>query len=388
MTRDCPVCYNSDQKVVFSVDYPLDDLYILGNKQIIYACEICGMVFSDASRNQSDYDNYYLNLPDYTPNIEDNDTANQNRIAQTLNQVKAYITETTNICDLGCGSGYLLENLYKQGFKRLTGIDARLDFKQDKYKYERKLISSFDASCLSKYDFTFCIGILEHIYDLKSLIERISSNISETKYFYIEVPNASRYHEKVISPYQDFNLEHINHFSEQAIKNLAIKNDLEIIFCTTIYQAESNNYQMPVISCLLKKKPLQEALKISKDETLLQNINQYIAKSTKLLDRMNEYIDSITSKDERIYIWGVGQLCLKLCQLKVFKRLRIEACIDKSFQSKELKEYRILAPCFELNPEIPILIGSTLHAESIQNDIVNLGIKNRVIIIPPEAVLD
>jgi hypothetical protein len=103
---------------------------------------------------------------------------------------------------------------------------------------------------------------------------------------------------------------------------------------------------------------------------------------------MNEYIDSVTSGNEKIYIWGVGQLCLKLCQLKVFKRLRIEACIDKGFQSKELKEYRILAPCSELNPEIPILIGSTLHAESIQNDIVSLGIKNKVIIIPPEAVLD
>lgn len=380
MTRNCPVCYHSDKRVIFSVDYPLDDLYVLGNKQIIYACEICGMVFSDASRNQSDYDNYYLNLPNYTPNIEDNDIANQNRIAKTLNQVKPYITETTNICDLGCGSGYLLENLYKQGFKRLTGIDARLDFKQSKYKYERKLISSFDASCLSQYDFTFCIGVLEHIYDLKSLIERISSNISETKYFYIEVPNASGYHEKVISPYQDFNLEHINHFSEQAIKNLAIKNNLDIIFCTTIYQAESNNYQMPTISCLLKKNPLQEALKIiKKDETLLQSINEYIVKSTKLLDRMNQHIDSATSGNDRIYIWGVGQLCLKLCQLQVFNRLRIEACIDKGFQSKELKEYRILAPSSGLNSEIPILIGSTLHAESIRNDIVNLGIKNKVI---------
>jgi hypothetical protein len=340
------------------------------------------MVFSDASRNQSDYDNYYLNLPNYTPNIEDNDIANQSRIAKTLNQVKPYITETTNICDLGCGSGYLLESLYKQGFKRLTGIDARLDFKQDKYKYERKLISSFDASCLSQYDFTFCIGVLEHIYDLKSLIERISSNISETKYFYIEVPNASEYHEKVVSPYQDFNLEHINHFSEQAIKNLAIKNNLEIIFCTTIYQAESNNYEMPNISCLLKKKPLKEVLKIIKDKSLLGNINEYIVKSARLLDSMNQYIDSVTLGNEKIYIWGVGQLCLKLCQLKVFKRLRIEACIDKGFQSKELKEHRILAPSSELNPEIPILIGSTLHAESIRNDIANLGIKNKVIIIP------
>ncbi|NQY80266.1 MAG: methyltransferase domain-containing protein [Candidatus Caenarcaniphilales bacterium] len=388
--RDCPVCTSKDSNIIFDIKYPVPETHFLGNYQTINSCNNCGMIFSDSFRDQASYDKYYLSLSNYSPSSEDNDPANQARIEKTYAQIKKHITFDSKICDLGCGSAYHLEYLHSKGYKNLSGIDARLEIEQSKYTYYRELISSFDTGMLKQFDFIKCIGVLEHIYDLDKFLINIIRDLNLSSYFYVEVPDASEYHCKIVSPLQDFNLEHVNHFSKKSMENIALRYNLDMIFGETIYQPESSNYQMPVISCLFRKPASQnkKANDLKFDNDLILNINKYIKKSQEILDLYNKYIEDFTQSHKSIYIWGAGQLALKLSNLQIFTKLKVEAYIDKNASQNTINNIKVVRPSVGLDSDIPILISSTLHEKSIRQDIKNLGFENKTLSLPATNLLE
>ena len=86
----------------------------------------------------------------------------------------------------------------------------------------------------NKYDCLVLSHVLEHIYDLNSFIDKISENINDNGFLYIEIPNAEFYDKIVdICPLQEINLEHINFFSKYALNKILIHHNytcLTIIF--------------------------------------------------------------------------------------------------------------------------------------------------------------
>ena len=63
--------------------------------------------------------------------------------------------------------------------------------------------------------------VLEHVQDLRPSIAAVARLTAEGGCVYLETPDAARYAECLVAPFQDFNTEHINHFSLGCLVNLA-----------------------------------------------------------------------------------------------------------------------------------------------------------------------
>ena len=61
---------------------------------------------------------------------------------------------------------------------------------------------------------------MEHVRDVKPALASLERFMTGRALIYVEVPDASRYAAFAWSPFQDFNSEHINHFSLASLDNL------------------------------------------------------------------------------------------------------------------------------------------------------------------------
>ncbi|XP_046863821.1 methyltransferase-like protein 27 [Xenia sp. Carnegie-2017] len=79
-------------------------------------------------------------------------------------------TQDVEILDLGCGSGFVGEHLYKLGYKNVDGIDIneemlKLSEAKGVYRSLKKGIMGSDGSALlgvtaGQYDAVICVGVL------------------------------------------------------------------------------------------------------------------------------------------------------------------------------------------------------------------------------------
>jgi SAM-dependent methyltransferase len=324
------------------------------------------MVFTDGGNTQSDYDEFYKSSKKYVSSSETSPFESK-RFQQTADCLQPILSLNQNICDLGCGSGGLLRVLHQKGAKQLTGIDAADLSPQNDFIFLRSDLFHFPGLVKNQFDLVTCIGVFEHVIDLQRLINSITTALTPHGHLYIEVPDAAQYGKRVISPFQDFNLEHINHFSAETLSTFLNLHGFETVTVKHILQPESERYEMPVIS-LIAKKSMASGRRIQKDENLKQRILSYISESLKLLQEFDLFLERGLIDQKEIYVWGVGQLTLKLLELPSLRKRNILGLVDRSPMFQRLKGIPLLS-VNELNPQFPIVIGSVLHASSIAQDI-------------------
>ena len=73
---------------------------------------------------------------------------------------------------------------------------------------------------IGKFDLIILSHVLEHVQDLNQAIFEVSNLVSENGSVFVELPDATRYADHVVAPFQEFNTEHINHFSQIGLMNL------------------------------------------------------------------------------------------------------------------------------------------------------------------------
>jgi SAM-dependent methyltransferase len=111
----------------------------------------------------------------------------------------SYLTPnpTWHMVELGCGSGHLVEEIYKRTHCRITGVDfSRIALDKAKIRlkdYPIDFILS-DAnntnipSC--SVDMVICSGIIEHISDINSIFKEIRRILKPKGYIFIVSSNA------------------------------------------------------------------------------------------------------------------------------------------------------------------------------------------------------
>ncbi|MFL5785497.1 MAG: class I SAM-dependent methyltransferase [Bacteriovoracaceae bacterium] len=366
MKRPCPVCQSGASEELLKLHFPLPDDFILSSNQLIQSCQNCGMVFTDSGNTQADYNQFYKSSKKYVSASEVS-LFETKRFQQTADCLRPILNLNQHICDLGCGGGGLLRVFHEKGAKHLTGVDAGDLSSQNEFTFLRSDLFDFPKLVQKPFDLITCIGVFEHVSDLHRLIQGITSALVPNGHLYIEVPDAAQYDKNVISPFQDFNLEHINHFSAQALTSLLNQNGFEIVAVKHILQPESERYKMPVVS-LLAKNTQGPSGEMQKDETLKKRILSYIDESQKLLNEFDRFLEKSLVGQNEIYIWGVGQLTLKLLELPSLKKKSIRGLVDRSPMFRKLKSIPVVS-ADGVDPKFPIVIGSVLHASSIAQDI-------------------
>jgi len=386
--RPCPICSCEEVQVLHRQTFVLPDGHPLSNGYDVVSCVKCGFVFAVVVVRQADYDRFYTHYSKYqdfgTSTGGGCDPNDQARLCGTAKCIsEAYPNFDARIIDIGCANGGLLRELRRLGYSRLVGMDPSPVCVENTRKlsgadaYAASLSSLPDG--LGKFDLVIMSHVLEHIQELDHAVFSVGQLLGVSGVVYAEVPDATRYADTVVAPFQDFNTEHINHFSRIALENLFAKIGLATIQSGSKTITVGQNSVYPAIYAFFRSgEPIG---KIRSDPSLKARIQQYIIRSRAILKKIDARLQDIIHAEPDLIVWGTGQLLLKLLADTCLRNARIVAFVDGNpiNQGKIINDSPVLGPTDIVNfGRYPILITTLLHQKSILDAIRSQGLNNPV----------
>jgi len=376
MKRKCAICNSDDLEDLFTQNF-----IIVGNNSNfsynIVACKKCGFTYASNIPSQENYEEFYKKSTKYSlreakdkiPLVAEE----SNKYYYSL--INSYIGNTNlkrkwkklRILDIGCGSGYLLNNFKKNGYLNLLGIDpapscrvlARRLFDVEVKTFP---ISKFEDK--KKFDLIIATGVLEHLEDLNKNLLKIVQLLKDDGYLFISVPDANHFGRVLREPFLEFSLEHINYFTRKSLFNLLQKYNLNNIY----YESKEFKTFGAYASLSFWKKDNNVTHHIRFDKTGKSSIKKYISASYKKLEKIEKTITKLIGTQEKIVIWGAGSLTSRLLATTDLKKANIQFFVDsnKSHQGKKIFGYEIFSPNKLGNSKNTVLIASYVHGGSIR----------------------
>lgn len=392
--RVCPICENVEVELLHTQKFVLPEGHPLSEGYDVVCCRECGFVYADTSVAQDEYDLFYAKYSKY----EGNKTAtgsgetpwDQKRFDETASFISSFLSDRkASILDIGCANGGLLKSLKKLGYKNIFGVDPSPACVENVRRsgIDVQIGSLSDPLNFGLYDCILMSHVLEHVSNLRGVLSAIYLSLypvhdKRRTYLYIEVPNAARYNDYVFAPFQDFNTEHINHFSKRCLENLMNLSGFTVISKGEKEIESSPGMPYPAIySVSVINDQRQNQFSIAKDVELISNISDYIAKSRTILAKIDNKIQQVLAKSNRLIVWGTGQLVMKLLAETSLAKADIVAFVDNNpiNQGKMLKDTPIISPEKIGNLPHPILVTTLLHQKEIAEQINFLGLSNSII---------
>lgn len=372
------------QRFVVEENHPLSDGYVVA------CCADCGFVYADVAATQADYDAFYATLSKYddgATSTGSGDSPNdRERLAGTAEILSGALPSTeARILDIGCAGGGLLYALKERGYRNLVGVDpspacARQTREKTGEAYDGWVtnlppqIGRFDAVVLSH--------VMEHVLDVPAAIAALGPLLGEGGLVYLEVPDAPRYAEHIYAPFQDFNTEHINHFSAASLDNAMQSRGFLAIGGGERLLHSSPHTFTPAVYRIYRWSGVNAP--VTRDNGLKPAILRYIERSARLLACIDQRIEEALRSSDELIVWGAGQLTLKLLAETCLAKARVAAFVDSNpiHQGRRLAGAPILAPAAIAGTSQPILIGTTLHHREIVAQIEKLGLRNAIVLLP------
>jgi predicted RNA methylase len=352
----------------------------------VVACEQCGFCFNDTRCTREDYDRYYRDVSKYAdPRLSSGAGASPEdtrRLADTAEAIQDFTDSTsTSILDIGCGAGGLLDGLATLGFKTLVGMDpASACAAEVTRRGHRGVVGTLDDHPLGGdplFGGIVLSHVLEHVRDVPAALASVRRLLAPDGWLYVEVPDAVRYGECLIAPYQDFNLEHINHFSGGSLRNLLAAHGWHVAreAAKTLDLGHGRGY--PAVYAFAR--PASPAA-FEPDPTARHALAAYATESARGMQAIQRMLESHVQAGP-IVVWGAGQFTMRLLGETSLGRARIAAFVDSNpiHHGRTLAGRPILPPAelpHHVAAEAPIVIGSLVNLESIEGAIRNLGLAN------------
>jgi SAM-dependent methyltransferase len=387
--RNCPSCLGAPAEVLHHQEFALIAGHPLASGYDVVACHTCGFVYADTSATQEDYNEFYEQMSKYSDPATGTGSGalgwDAERLRDTATTVARFLDSSeARILDIGCAGGGLLCCLRALGFNNSIGVDPSascvaevrakgLDGMQGAIGSLTFRARSFDCIVLS--------GVLEHLRDLHGALKGLVPLLKANGFLYIEVPDATAYAEFLYSPFQDFNTEHINHFSPSTLRGLLRGFGLGPVFEGRKSIRSSATSFYPDIYGVFRAN--SDGAGEDGADGLTSRIKLYIAASRQMLSEMSERLDLALTGSSGVIIWGVGQLTMKLLRYSPLARSKIVAFVDSSpvNRGRMLREVRIVDPEDLREMPHPIVIASLLHQSEIAQQIRSMGLDNRLIFL-------
>jgi cyclopropane-fatty-acyl-phospholipid synthase len=124
--------------------------------------------------------------------------------------------ESSNVLEIGYGSGVLLKELHSRGIKYLTGIEPGIHPKVEGLEEVRLINDFFPSKTLNEpVDIIYSFGILEHIEDPVTFLKEQKNLIVNNGKIIFGVPNCEPY--LAVGDISVFIHEHYNYFTIESI---------------------------------------------------------------------------------------------------------------------------------------------------------------------------
>ncbi len=391
--RPCPICEAVTVELLHTQRFELPEGHPLSSGYDVVACSLCGFVYADTSVTQADYDRFYAEHSKY----EDSKTGtggvenpfDWKRQQETVLQIVDVLQNTNaSILDVGCANGGMLLALKELGYETLCGIDPSPVCVENTRQlgieaHQGSLFLPFKENA---YDCVILSHTLEHVQDVRGAVEWITKRLKPNGIVYIETPDAVRYVDFIYAPLQDFNTEHVNHFSLACLENLMLVHGFKLICGGAKALTAGVDMFYPAVFGFWKKSDALTDAPLKKDENLKLKIEEYIVRSKKIMSDIDTRLSSFLARTPSIIVWGTGQLSMKLLAETSLARANIAAFVDNNpiNQGKILHGKPILAPQGLVKMDSPILIATLLHHQSIAKQIRAMGLLNEIIFLQGE----
>jgi SAM-dependent methyltransferase len=390
--RTCPVCSTIQVELLHTQRFELPAGHPLAEGYDVVQCAFCGFVYADTNVSQADYDRFYTQFSKY----EDSKTGtgsgenqfDRARLEITARQIADFLQDpAARILDVGCANGGLLRALRDLSYQDLCGLDPSPVCVENTRAlgleaYPGSLFQPFPHG---KFDCVVLSHTLEHVQDVRGAIAWIGDMLDPNgrNLAYIETPDAARYVDFLYAPFQDFNTEHINHFSQTSLENamemagfetLAIGEKTLTINATMFY---------PAVYGFWKQSAAAPATNPKRDTRLAGQMDAYIRQSRAILGDMESRLQAVLAQTTRVIVWGTGQLLMKLLAETSLGKADIVAFVDSNpiNHGKILHGVKIVAPEDIRALPNPIVITSTLHQQNIAAQIRGMELKNSLVFL-------
>jgi 2-polyprenyl-3-methyl-5-hydroxy-6-metoxy-1,4-benzoquinol methylase len=391
LLRSCPICHSEDGKVLHNQKFSVPDHYKLPKEYDVVSCVNCNFVYADTDATQADYDDYYEQFSKYEEKSSSGSGTtylDAVRLEQTATDIDSQLKNPiAKILDIGCGNGGLLSALSRLGYQNLTGMDPSAT--STEYIVNNLHFSAIQGGIFTsdlfdvtseeeKYDCIILSHVMEHIYDLKQSIRNIARLLKQNGFVYVEVPDASRYHEFYVVPYYYFDCEHINHFDEASLGKLMKSAELECVLYKKKDLKVSDELLYPAVFGLYQWNH-SSPFSFVDDHAVKNSIHNYCEKS-KVESKLFEQLDPLIKLNEPVVVWGAGSYALR-----VFETTRLKECNLVGFVDKDSKKHGLTIgniPVYSTdllrNFRGTIIICSALYSKDIKMEILQMGLVNPV----------
>ncbi len=396
--RPCPVCGGVRARLLCAQMLArFEDSPLSGDQRIVW-CEICGMVYADTAQTQRQYDEYYRHCSKYDDQRTGGAGAESGWEALRVGAIAANVQRwfpdpAARLLDAGSGRGDVLALLQKAGYTNLAALDPSPGSVRRIARdlgIEARTGSLHDPGFPpGSFDGVILAGVLEHVLDLTTALRRLGALLRPGGRLYIEVPDAMRYIEQLASPFQDFNLEHLNHFTLISLPQLLSANGFTCLAAEAKPAVGKFSSEVREITGLFVPGPRPATPPpLRRDDEILPCLETYVARSRESFDRLDAWLSTTLAEHPRLLAWGTGQFALKLLGMTRLREAGIVAFAD----GNPVHHGRRIAGAPVVPPEeigrwpYPILITSILHAPEIEDRIRNqLRLPNPILVLPDPA---
>jgi SAM-dependent methyltransferase len=387
--RNCPSCLGTQAEVLHHQEFNLIAGHPLASGYNVVACDTCGFVYADTSATQEDYNEFYKRMSKYSDPATGTGSGALVWDAERLDDTAKIIarcldSSESRILDVGCAGGGLLCCLRALGFGNSMGVDpSAICVAEVKAKGLEGMQGAIGSLTLGPRSFDCIVlsGVLEHVIDLRGALNELVPLLKTNGFLYIEVPDAKAYVDYLYSPFQDFNTEHINHFSQSSLRRLVRRFGLGEVFAGKQSIRSSATSFYPDMYGLFRVD--SDGGDEDGADDLTSRIKLYVAASRQLMTELSERLDLELAGSGGVIVWGVGQLTMKLLKDSPLARANIVAFVDSSpvNRGRLLRGVRIAGPEDLRELPNPIVIASLLHQSEIAQQVHSMGLANRLILL-------
>lgn len=372
--RTCPLCGSSSAHLLKRMEFLPDANSVLPDTYDVVNCQDCGFVYDIPRGATADtFQKYYESSSKYIPSgiggSGDVSPTDRLRYLDILSFCRpALKSRTVSIADVGCGKGGLLRIFKEQGFQNVHGFEPStrcVELMNHDFGIHATSASISDLNGGERFDLVIVSNVFEHLFSLHDSVERVKSIVAENGYVFVDVPDASRYHEHFYAPFYSFDMEHINHFNVDAMIELWSRHGFQCVQSEEFVGVPVPGRQIPMCRILLKRSASHTHTALG----YVNKIQEFITHSTK-----REMELSVLFPSERPYaIWGLGAYAKWF--VRRFPDLNVSAIVDKNAFPHSFGGLPLLKPtdlAAKLPPPTCLLITSVLYAQQIAQDIRNM----------------
>jgi SAM-dependent methyltransferase len=381
--------------VIHSQRFVLADGHSVPDRYDVVCCDRCGAAFADTGEPQARYDDLYGDRSRYASGPaahargSERDLGRFRDVAEAISRVVP--EQSARIVDVGCANGELLRAFGERGYQNLCGIDPSPACVREAadVPHARAFVGSLSQIPpeAGPCDVAILSHVLEHVRDVQPALRCLRSILSDTAVLYVEVPDAMRYGAFVRSPFQDFNTEHINHFSMTSLDNVLRRSGF-VAFgggAKEILSAPGMPYpavfRFASVAASVASAAASAPPRFEPDESLKSSLEAYVRLSRQLMEDIDARLRRMLTGAAKVVVWGTGELTAKLLADTVLAHTNVVAFVDgnPANQGRILRGLRILPPGEWRSHDETIVVASILHEKAIAGVIRGLGLRNTIV---------